>query len=209
MRTLSLILMFLGLGTSLQAQKLNEGEIENFREKVVEKVSSVKSLQADFTQTRHMAMIEDNGQSRGKIYFKAPDLLKWEYETPYNYKLLFKNGELHIENEGKKSQAMPAGNKLFEKIGKLISASVDGSLVLDQDNFETTYTRYGDFIRANMKPGDPQLSRFFKEIELSFDGEGLLNSVKLIEEAGDYTHIEIRNTQINSNIPDSVFSLEK
>ena len=56
MRTLSLILMFLSLGTSLQAQKLNEGEIESFREKVVEKVSSVKSLQADFTQTRHMAM---------------------------------------------------------------------------------------------------------------------------------------------------------
>ncbi len=205
MRILNILLLFFSIGLFAQEQKLSEPEIEKFQEKVMAHASNLESLQADFTQTKSMDMMESEAQSKGKVYFKSPEILKWEYREPYDYKVLFKEGELHIDDEGEKSIEKTGSNALFEKLGKLVSGSVNGKLLQDADDFDIDYFKEGENILANIKPKDERLSRIFSEIHLQFNGQNMVKSVKLVEDSGDFTLIEFSNIQLNKEIEEGVF----
>lgn len=205
MRTLNLILLLFSFALVAQENDLSETEIEQFQEEVLFKANDLESLQADFVQTKHMKMMDDETESRGRVYFKAPQVLKWEYSEPYDYKVLFKEGQLHIDDEGQKSTENTSSNGLFEKLGKLVSGTVNGKLLEDAHNFDITYYREGAGTWARVKPKDQKLSRIFSEILLEFDSEKVIKSVKLQEDSGDYTLIQFENVRINQHIDELVF----
>ena len=43
---------------------------------------TAETLQAGFTETRHSPLLEENLESRGVLYLKAPDKLRWELRSP-------------------------------------------------------------------------------------------------------------------------------
>ena len=45
-------------------------------------LSVILNLTADFTQTKSVAMIREPQVSKGKMVYRAPDYLKWEYTSP-------------------------------------------------------------------------------------------------------------------------------
>ncbi len=205
MRIHSFVILLFSVGVLAQQPELSNSEVDKFQEEVKTRASNLQTLQADFTQTKSMDMMEDETQSRGKVYFKAPELLKWEYHQPYDYKVLFKKGELHIDDEGEKSMAKAGSNALFKKLGKLVSGSVNGKLLQQTDDFHINYFKEDNHILANIKPKDEKLNRIFSEIHLTFNAENIVKSVKLLEESGDYTLIEFSNILLNQPIEDGIF----
>lgn len=207
MRILNIMFLFLsfGLFAQEQEQKLSEAELNSFQDSIFAKAKNLKSLQADFVQTKHMKMMDDEAESTGRVYFKTPDVLKWEYQEPYDYKILFKDGELHINDEGHKSSENTGSNALFKKLGKIVSGSVNGKLLEDAENFDITYYKKDNKIVGRLIPLDEKLARIFSEVLMEFDEENLVKSVRLKEENGDFTLIEFQNVQINEEIEASVF----
>lgn len=199
------IFIFLLPAILLAQTSLTEAEISSFHEGVSQKTKNLEGLSSDFVQTKYMQLMKNEAVSTGKLYYSSPDILKWEYHTPYNYILLFKEAQLFINDDGDKSVTSLKSNKLFEKLLALISGSVNGKLMADKENFEISYTRSGDFISAVIVPKDSSLKDMFNEIILVFDAEHLLDSVKLMEDAGDYTQIRFQNISINPSLNDSVF----
>lgn len=188
-----------------QDAPLTNAEQSRFMKEVAVKANSLESLSSDFTQTKFIQLMEDKAVSKGKLFYKAPNILKWEYATPYDYKIIFRENQLHINDNGDKSVTNLKANKLMEKLVGLISGSVNGKLVADYENFDVSFTRNDKTISALIIPKDPAIKQMFHKIIMVFNQENILNSVRLLEEGGDYTHIDFKNIKINTPLHDSVF----
>ncbi|HSI69683.1 MAG TPA: outer membrane lipoprotein carrier protein LolA [Gillisia sp.] len=205
MRTLKIFLFLLPTLVLAQKSQLSNAEMQSFKQEVAQHAEDLKTLSSEFTQTKYMQLMEGEAVSEGKLYYRNPDVLKWEYHDPYNYKILFMDGQLHLDDNGKKSHTSLRSNKLFGKLVSLISGSVNGKLLEDPENFEVTYSRNGNNIEAVIIPTDPSLKDMFSEIILLFNGEYLVDSVKLMEDSGDFTLINFRNISINKSIDEKIF----
>lgn len=204
-----LLLIFLNVSffkSSAQEQKINENEIAIFKQAVSVVSKKIKTLSTDFVQYKHLDFLSKDIETSGKMVFKEPNSLLWQYKKPYNYSIVFKNGKILINDEGKKSAHDIGNSKLFGKINKLIVGSVSGNL-FDDKEFTISYFKNKDQNVAKFTPKDATLKKYIKQIELTFDREdATVVQVKLLESSADFTRIVFKNKIINANVDDSSFT---
>lgn len=189
-----------------QEQKMSESEIATFKQTVAVMSKKIKTLSTDFVQYKHMDFLSKDIETSGKMIFKEPNTLLWQYKKPYSYSIIFKNGKILINDEGKKSSVDVGNSKLFGKINKLIVGSVSGDL-FDDKEFAITYFKVKGQNVARFIPKDATLKKYIKQIELTFDKEdATVVQVKLIESSDDYTRIVLKNKVINTKIDEAVFT---
>lgn len=188
-----------------QEQKMTNSEITAFKNEVTKETKNIKSLKTDFVQYKHMDFLSKDIETSGKMAFKAPNLLNWQYTKPYQYSIVFKNNKIYINDQGNKS-TVDAKSKMFEKINKLIVGSVSGNL-FDDNEFTITYFKTKDYNIAKLFPKTSTIKKYIKEVNLFFpENESTVSQVKLIEPSGDYTKIVFKNKQVNAKIDDSAFT---
>jgi outer membrane lipoprotein-sorting protein len=205
---LYIFLFFLNISFSMfaQEQKMTAVEITQFKEDVNVVSKKIKSLSTDFVQYKHLDFLSKDIETSGKMFFKEPALLSWQYKKPYNYSIVFKNGKILINDEGKKSAVDIGNSKIFARINKLIVGSVSGNM-FDDKEFTISYFKLKGQNLAKFIPKDATLKKYIKQIELTFDKEeATVVQVKLLESSDDYTRIVLKNKVINAKIDDSVFT---
>ncbi|MDT0641880.1 outer membrane lipoprotein carrier protein LolA [Zunongwangia sp. F363] len=190
---------------SAQDNRLNQAEKEKFQREVASQAKNLETLQADFVQTKHIEMITADTRSKGQIFFRSPDIIKWHYSEPFQYTVLFRDGKLYINDDGSKSITEASGNKLYGKMITMISETMNGKLLGKTENFEVVYFRENEQICASLKPKDEDILQMFSKILMRFNNQYLIQSVKLIDEGGDSTEIYLRNVQMNQPLENSVF----
>ncbi len=191
---------------SAQEQKMTDSETVAFRNSVNAVAKKIKSLSTDFTQYKHMDFLAKDIETSGKMFFKEPDKLLWQYKKPYNYTIVFKNGKILINDEGKKSAMDAGGSKIFAKLNKLIVGSVSGDMFDDRE-FAISCFKNKDFNVTRLVPKDATLKKYIKQIELSFDKQDhTVMQVRLVESAEDYTRIVFKNKMPNAKIDDAAFT---
>jgi len=207
MRIIKLYFFFISaIAFSQQAHTpLTDSETIQFKENVAKRSDGLKSLSSDFMQSKYIQLMQGVAISKGQLFYKAPNILKWEYSTPYDYQILFKENQLFINDDGDKSVSNLKSNKLFEKLVNLISGSINGGLLADSHNYNVAYFKTGNYITALIVPKDPAIRQMFREIILVFNKEYMVISVKLMEDSGDFTEIFFKNIRINQNLQDSIF----
>ncbi|MFB9107062.1 LolA family protein [Flavobacterium gyeonganense] len=189
-----------------QEQKMTAAEITQFKEDVNVVSKKIKSLSTDFIQYKHLDFLSKDIETSGKMFFKEPALLSWQYKKPYNYSIVFKNGKILINDEGKKSAVDIGNSKIFGRINKLIVGSVSGNM-FDDKEFTISYFKLKGQNLAKFIPKDATLKKYIKQIELTFEKEeATVVQVKLLESSDDYTRIVLKNKVINAKIDDSVFT---
>lgn len=205
MRIIKLLIFLFSINLFAQNTALKTAEIQTFRTNVIERSNDIKNFSADFSQKKFMEMMGESPESQGKVYYKSPNTLKWEYTKPYDYHLLFKGAKLFIVDEGEFSEVDLSSNKLFEKMGEMVAGSLNGKILMANEDFDFTYHHVDSYIKTLIIPKDQKLKAMFKEIWVSFDKKHLIKSVKLIDPSGDYMEIFLKNIIINQPIPASVF----
>ena len=189
-----------------QNTAMSATESKAFVAKVSSETKEIKTLQADFTQTKKMDFLDKSIVTYGKMSLKTPNMLSWKYTKPYQYSIVFKDNKIFINDQGKKS-SVDAKSKTFEKINKLIVGSSNGQMFNDPE-FSVTYLKNANFNIAKFTPKSAQLLKYIKQIELSFPkGESTVSQVNMTEASGDTTNIVFKNTKINAPIAASEFSL--
>src|SRR6187402_37461 len=167
---LLVFLMFVTVASTAQEQKMTEAEIAAFKQSVNAVSKKIKSLSTDFVQYKHMDFLAKDIETSGKMFFKEPNALLWQYKKPYNYTIVFKSGKILINDEGKKSAMDVGSSKIFAKVNKLIVGSVSGDL-FDEKEFTISYFKNKDQNLAKFVPKDVTLKKYIKQIELTFDKE--------------------------------------
>jgi outer membrane lipoprotein-sorting protein len=189
-----------------QEQKMNESEIVVFKQSVAVVSKKIKTLSTDFVQYKHLDFLSKDIETSGKMVFKEPNLLLWQYKKPYSYSIVFKNGKILINDEGKKSAVDIGNSKLFGKINKLIVGSVSGDL-FDDKEFSISYFKNKDQNVTKFIPKDATLKKYIKQIELTFDkDDATVVQVKLLESSADFTRIVLKNKIINAKVDEASFT---
>lgn len=204
MRIINICLFLVSISMFSQ-NPLSKNAENNFKSAVVRKASNINSFSAEFIQVKHMKTMDDNPQSKGKVYYKSPNMLKWEYTTPYDYQVLFRDSKLYLLENGELSEVDLSGNKLFAQIGELIAGSLNGKILEADKDFSINFFKINNEVKARIIPNESHLSSMFKEIWLNFDENQLIKSVRLIDPSGDYTEISMKNIEINQPISPAVF----
>ena len=189
-----------------QEQKMADTEVATFKNAVNAVAKNTKTLTTDFTQSKHMDFLSKDIETSGKMNFKTPNMLQWQYVKPYQYSIVFKNNKIFINDAGKKNNIDKGNSKMFDKLNKLIVGSVNGNM-FDENEFTISYFKTKDFNITKLLPKDATLKKYVKQMELYFDKTGnTVSQVKMIEPSNDYTKIIFKNKVINAKIDDSVFN---
>jgi len=189
-----------------QEQKMTAAEVTSFKSSVNNVAKSTKTLTADFVQYKHMDFLSKDIETSGKMNFKNPGMLMWQYTKPYQYSVVFKNNKIFINDAGKKSSMDVGNSKMFAKLNKLIVGSVSGDM-FDESEFAISYFKSAQYNITKLVPKDAALKKYISRMELYFDKKSnMVTEVQMIEPSGDYTKIIFKNKVTNAQVPDSVFS---
>lgn len=179
-------------------------EATALREKVKTVSQTTATITSDFVQYKHLDFLSNDIESKGKLAFKTPDKVKWEYSSPFAYVAIFKNGKLHINDNGNKSVMDMDSNALFKQLNQLITASIKGDL-FESGDFTTAYLKNEGKSEVHFQPTDPQFKGFIKSFQVVFNDAGEVQQVKMIEPSEDYTQIVFTNRNTNQTLSDAVF----
>lgn len=201
-----ILFAFFHLTIFAQESKMSNVEIENFKKDIIADSKKIKTLTADFTQYKVMSFLDKPIVSKGKLYLQNPKAMRWNYTQPIDYNVIFNNGKIYINDEGKKSSVDLQGNKKFEKLNQLIVGSVSGNL-FDTNDFIITFAKTDKSRIAKLQPKIKDVQKYIKEIQLTFYScQSTVTEVKLIEPSDDYTKILFTNKSLNKTINASVFN---
>lgn len=191
---------------SAQENVMTNAEIAIFKEKVIQEAKTTKSINTDFTQYKHLDFLSNDVKTSGKMFFKAPHHVRWEYTHPYLYSVVFSEDQLLINDGGSKSKVDIGNSKLFRKLNQLIVNSVTGDMFSDSD-FEVSFFSNSKYNKAVFLPKDKKIAEFIASFELYFDKKNSqVYEVKMIEPSQDFTRIVFNNRVLNTNIDDKVFT---
>ncbi|CAM4243601.1 LolA family protein [Zobellia nedashkovskayae] len=204
MHKILFLIFFVSLGAFAQ-KEMTPTEAVALKAKVKTRADATTTVMSEFTQYKHLDFLSDDIVSQGKLAFKVPNLVKWEYTKPFAYSVLFKNETLFINDDGNKSNMDVGSNKIFKQLNQLITASIRGDMFND-DEFNIKYFKINDSSLVYFLPKDEQFSKFIKAFHLSFNAIGDVTEVKMIEPSDDYTQIKFTDRVVNKNLSDAVFT---
>ena len=198
--------MFFLMATSVGAQtKMDPARATELRSKVKAQSGSTRTITSDFTQYKHLDFLSSDIESKGKLAFKAPDQIKWEYTVPFAYSVLFKNQKLYINDGGNKSSMDLGGSTIFMQLNRLIAASIRGDM-FDEAAFDIDYYTLEGHDLVHFMPKDEQFAEFIKVFHIRFGTAGEVDMLKMIEPSGDYTQIIFSNRSQNQPLSDAIFA---
>ncbi len=204
----------LGEPTSTEKVTLNSqqnfapmNDIQAFRRGIEQMAANTTSIKANFKQEKYLSILSNKIDSEGVILFKKPNLLRWEYKSPFEYIIVLNGNEIVIKDQEKVNAFDIGGSQAFKEVNNLIINSVQGN-ILDNEQFHIEYYESEKLYLAKLTPKDDKMKQFLQGIDIHFDKKDFsVSKVKLIESAGDYTLITFADKKMNENIPDASFSI--
>ena len=192
MRKILLSVVCCLLSVVLNAQGLSE-------QKIIQKMTSaaeeIKTIQANFTQTKHSKMLKGEQVSQGKMFCQQPDKLRWEYTSPRSSTLIL---------DGTKAQLVKGNadngsrNKFIGEMARMIMNSVAGKCLTDSKAFQVSAKEMPTEYVATLLPLKKEMKRLYTKLVLHFDiKQSTVTEVELHEKNGDRTIIELHDIQIN------------
>lgn len=188
--------------TTMAQQKNIIGQITNAE-------SSIRTLQCNFTQTKHLSMLNDKMISKGKMVYQSPASLHWEYQTPYQYLFIINGAKVLIKQGGKRNAIDVKSNRMFKEITRVMMNSVTGHNLSSSSDFSVKIFTSADAYIANLTPKNKQMKSMFSSIRLHFNAKRcIVSRIEMFEKSGDSTDIELHDVQINSRINEKEFDLD-
>lgn len=203
-RILAILLFFSYVGFA--QTKMSVQEAKSLQEMVKQKAQQTQTITSDFVQYKHLEFLSNDIQSSGKLAFKSPDNVSWQYVNPFSYKVVFKDEKLLINDNGNKSKLDLGSSELFKRLNHLISGSINGDM-FNADEFKIDYFKQDNASLVHFLPKDLEFAEFIQAFHITFSQIGTVEEVKMIEPSGDYTRIVFSNRIENKALPDAVFDL--
>jgi outer membrane lipoprotein carrier protein len=178
-------------------------------EKIEASSKKMKSLICDFEQTKELSILNEKMVSKGKMYYRQENCLRWEYVSPYTYTFVLNDNKILMQT-GKSRNVMDVkSSKLFQEVVKMMVNSINGNGLTDIKNFTAAYYWSGKEWKITLTPLQKEVKKMFSVIELTFNVKDYtVDQVKMNEPNGDTTLIRLSGKQFNLKIEDEKFAID-
>jgi outer membrane lipoprotein-sorting protein len=194
---------FLLLGTLLAAALVNLGWTSSW-DSIQAAADGVKTVQADFTQEKHLPILKKPLLSTGRFAYQSPGNLRWEYLQPVRSILLMYRGETQrfLESEGRLVPDRSAGLQAMSVVMDEITAWLQGRFD-DNPMFAAELAADGKIL---LTPTAQGMAKLIHRIELQLaDRPGAIDTVTIYEDKAAFTRLIFRNLRLNSKLSDALF----
>ena len=207
MKRIVLSILFVAVGLFVSAQtQLSETQSQEIMASLTETAASMQTMQCRFIQSKTMAMLAEPSVSEGRMYFSAPDRLRWEYLTPYPFTLVV-NGERIVKVTDGKSEVLEGNSgRMYQGIVGMIMGSASGKKMFDTSTFDVVLYDDGAFWKAEMTPKRRDMKRMFSQLVFYFDKKSqVVDHVEFNGVGGDVTEIRFVEVRVNAEIEEEKF----
>ena len=179
-----------------------------FTEQFTTIAKKTETIKSNFVQEKNLSMLSDKITSKGKFWFKKENLLRMEYDKPFEYLMILNKDNLYIKDGKKESRVSVKSNKIFQQINKIIVGCVQGAVFNNPDFKMKAYESKGNYL-VELQPVAKTLKDFFKTIDISVDKKDYsVTTIVMNENSGDNTTLHFTNRELNSPIPDALFTIK-
>lgn len=206
----SLLLFVLTLfGQSSKFRPMTENEKTTFITEMQAASKTTNSLQCNFIQKKEMSMLAKASVSKGLMYFKAPDAIRWEYTSPQPFAFVMNQGQSVIKNN-KGTTAMDAqSSKMIKSMTEMILGMINGKGLMENKNFSADYFVNQTQTQIKLIPKNSRIKMLFSTINVFVDSKTYLAQViQMKESGGDVTTITLSNIKRNTTISDEKFTVK-
>ena len=174
------------------------------------KLGSIKTLQTNFTQKRHMSLFLDVLSSEGILFFQKPDLLRWELRAPYQSIMIFNRGDVakFQLKDGKLRKLKSGMEDLMRGVLKQILSMMQGDFKKVSESYNIEVKEGTDYLLL-MNPKSEGMAKAISSIELHISRSSLHMKRIVIREPGeDYLEIIFSNNQEDGSLNIGLFNTE-
>jgi outer membrane lipoprotein-sorting protein len=171
----------------------------------------IRSLSADFTQTRAFHSLRDPLVSHGKFWFVAPSSFRWEIGDPPKMLAVRKKDSLFLVQPQKKRAEKYNIADLQKQTGAAIFNFPLAKDFADfQRQFEVRAIRAeADRCHVEVMPRDPMAKKFLTELKFDFDpNSAKLYSFEMHFKEGSSMRNDFTNVQMNPKIDSALFNYD-
>ena len=186
--------------------RLSADEQDRVLSAIDRSASEMKCMQCDFTQTKTMKMLSRDMQSKGVMYFRSPDKLRWQYNSPYKYVFILSDGKIHLESSSSVQNIDVKENKIFRQIAGIMLGTITGGGLKGSADFSVEMYKDGSAYFARLYPKKKEVKQIYDFIEIWFNPSlTMVSSVKMVEKTSDVTIVKLLNVKANGFFDDKVF----
>lgn len=206
-----IITIFLSLLTCMTSAQLyrnaSTAEEKQINEKVSANATSMKTMTCSFEQIKELSFLNDKSISKGLLFYKKPNKIRWEYKHPYSYIFIMNGEKVILQSENNKNEINLNSSKQFQQISKIILGGVSGNGLMDSSDFRIFFYTSNEDYKLQLQPLKKEIKSLFSQINLFVSkGDGSINKVEMIEKTGDKTIIRFLSMKRNIALNDEVFS---
>ena len=197
------------LALSLLAAPADAARLDEILAEMKEAGDRLETLTADFEQTDHDFILQDQEASNGKLYLQKPGRIRWEYGPPSTRVLLVKDDLVRVYtpsaaqvHEMKQKEGSNAGGA-----GLLVGFGGNDKIA---ENYDATLVEETDrTVVLKLVPKPDSAASLFVAIELTLDKKTWTPTQSVFHEVNkDRTEIDFKNVVINGKLPDRIFELD-
>jgi outer membrane lipoprotein-sorting protein len=169
--------------------------------------NAMRTMQCDFTQEKELSFMNDKVVSEGKMFYKQPNKIRWEYTKPMAY-VFAMDGKNIFMDAGNNQTTVPArSSKMFSSMSDIIVGGVSGAGLIDSPDFTAVFSVGNNDYRITLTPLKKEVKDLFDHIQLFVNkSDSRIQKVELVEKGGDKTLILLKNMQTNTTVNDEIFS---
>jgi outer membrane lipoprotein carrier protein len=214
---LAALALALGLAPSVAPaqQKLGADKIAALVQSFYEQT---KTIQADFYQTYYHKLYDRYERSKGKVVFKKPGQMRWDYAKPNGKKIVSNGDKLKIFDPGEESgtpqlfvhpigeHSLPQAFSFLTGTGKLDEDFDFRLLDPERQGFEQGYV-----LELTPKEPTPHYERLlFYVVLVGSEGKqaGIVRRVLIVDEAGNRNRFDFSNLKFNRDVPNRRFNFQ-
>jgi outer membrane lipoprotein carrier protein len=209
---LSPLLMALALaGASDKSQRRIDAEP---LKKWMSQQANMRTLSADFRQTRKLRVLRDPVVKSGRVWFSAPRAFRWEIGMPPEIIALRKNGSIFLIFEKEKKATHFDAETLGERAGARNLGMMDFPMAVSYADFEQRFevldlTVTGNRCDLDILPRDRSARKYLQRIRLSFNTDsGDLLVFEIDFRDGSALQNEFSNIQVNRELDVNIFDFD-
>ena len=169
---------------------------------------AVESVQADFTQTKRLKMLNDAMVSKGRMWCTQPNRLRWEYTTPYASLFILNDNKVLFKNSKRSNTLNANRHKRIREMIRIMIPSNLGKVLSQKKDFHATAETTSNQHILTLVPQKKELKQMFARIVLYYDRkQAVVTQIEMFEKNGDSTTIQLSSIKKNIVINPSVFTL--